>query len=198
MFERSVGKKPVPYIASSRTRTGGMHRREAGRGEMVERELVERHRDEGGVADRRSRTARPRRARRAPCRSARSPCARAARSRAAARRRGGARRRRPPLSPSGAESCGGFGTERERGVPLGLGGRELLLGLLELGLDRPQRLELLGRRLALELRLPAELVDPRDQRAPALVGGEQRVELAPRRPCARARRASARRPLVRP
>ena len=24
MFERSVGKNPVPYIASSRTRTGGM------------------------------------------------------------------------------------------------------------------------------------------------------------------------------
>ena len=65
----------------------------------------------------------------------------------------------------------------ERRVALRLGGGELLLGLLERGLDRPQRLELLGRRLALELRLPAKLVDLRDERAPALVRGEERVEL---------------------
>ena len=67
--------------------------------------------------------------------------------------------------------------ERERCVPLGLGGRELLLGDLELRLDGLELLQLLGRRLPLELRPRAELVDLRDQLAPALVGGEQRVEV---------------------
>ena len=80
--------------------------------------------------------------------------------------------------------------ERERGVARGLGRGELLLGLLERGLDGPQRLELLRRRLALELRLPAKLVDARDECAPALVGVEQRVELLGRA-LARERRAPA-------
>jgi hypothetical protein len=50
-----------------------------------------------------------------------------------------------------------------------LGRAQLLLHLLQLG-------ELLGRRLALQLRLPAELVDRGYERAPALVGGQERVE----------------------
>ena len=66
--------------------------------------------------------------------------------------------------------------ERERLVAGGLGGRELLLGGAELLLHPLQLLELLGRRLALQLRPAAEVVDARHERAPALVGGEQRVE----------------------
>ena len=81
------------------------------------------------------------------------------------------------VSPSGADVVRWVRDERERRVARGLGGGELLLRLLERRLDGPQRLELLRCRLALELRLPAELVDPRDERAPALVGLEQRVEL---------------------
>ena len=61
-------------------------------------------------------------------------------------------------------------------VALGLGGRELLLGCLQLLLHPLQLGQLLRRRLPLQLRPPAQLVDPRHERAPALVGLEQRVE----------------------
>src|SRR6185437_15568384 len=56
------------------------------------------------------------------------------------------------------------------------GGPELQLGGLQLLLDALQLLELLRRRLALQLRARAQLVDARDDRPPALVGGEPRVE----------------------
>ena len=65
--------------------------------------------------------------------------------------------------------------ERER-VTLGLGGDELVLRLLQIGLHRLELLELLGCRLPLELRPCAELVDPRDEGAPPLVGLEEPVE----------------------
>src|SRR5262249_16013310 len=67
--------------------------------------------------------------------------------------------------------------ERERCFALGLRVGEPLLRTLQLLIDRAQLLELLGRRLALQLRLPAQLVDARDERAPALVGDEHGVEL---------------------
>ena len=57
-----------------------------------------------------------------------------------------------------------------------LGRRVLLLGRAQLLLHLLQLGELLGRGLALQLRLPAQLVDRRHERAPALVGGQQRVE----------------------
>ena len=74
---------------------------------------------------------------------------------------------------------GGVGRVRhllEQRVALGLGVRELVLDRAQLLLDLVQLLELLRRRLALQLQPAAQLVDPRHQRAPALVGGEQRVE----------------------
>ena len=57
-----------------------------------------------------------------------------------------------------------------------LGGGVLLLGRTELLLHLLQLGELLRRGLALQLRLPAQLVDRRHERAPALVGLQQRVE----------------------
>ncbi len=82
------------------------------------------------------------------------------------------------VSPSGAESCGGFGNQGEGGVARGFGRGELLLGLLERRLHGTEGLELLRCRLALQLRAPAELVDTSGSAiAPALVRLEQRVEL---------------------
>ena len=81
------------------------------------------------------------------------------------------------MSPSGAELVRRVRDERECGVADRFGRGELLLGVLERGLHRAELLELLGRRLALELRAAAQLVDLRDQLAPALVRLEQRVEL---------------------
>ena len=80
------------------------------------------------------------------------------------------------MSPSGADVVRRVGDERERLVAGGLGGRELLLGGAQLLLHLLQLAELLGRRLALQLRAAAEVVDAGHERAPALVGGEQRVE----------------------
>ncbi len=68
------------------------------------------------------------------------------------------------------------GDDRKRLVASGLGGRELLLCGSKLLLQLLQLLELLGRRLALELRAAAQIVDPGHERAPALVGREQGVE----------------------
>ena len=62
------------------------------------------------------------------------------------------------------------------GVSLGLGRRERLLDVLQLGLHGLELLALLRRRLAAQLRPRAELVDPRDESAPARVGLEQPVE----------------------
>ena len=95
-------------------------------------------------------------------------------------------------------SWGGFGTRSASLVALGLGGRELLLGGPQLLLHALQLRELLGRRLALQLRAAAQLVDPRHERAPALVGLEQRVEVLggalPRERGAVARRGRCGRP----
>ena len=61
-------------------------------------------------------------------------------------------------------------------VPLGLRRGEGVLRLLQLRLDLLERLELLRRRLSLELRAGPELVDPRDELAPARVRVEKPVE----------------------
>src|SRR5688572_12383279 len=58
-----------------------------------------------------------------------------------------------------------------------LGGCEILLELLELGLHAPELLDLLGGRLALELRLRAQLVRLGHEREPGAVGLHERVEL---------------------
>jgi hypothetical protein len=58
-----------------------------------------------------------------------------------------------------------------------LGGRQLLLHALELGLHGLQLLDLLGRRLPLQLRLRAELVHAGDEGEPGAVGLHERVEV---------------------
>ena len=58
-----------------------------------------------------------------------------------------------------------------------LGGRERLLDLLELRLHALQLLDLLGRRLPLQLRLRAELVGLRHERQPGPVRLHERVEV---------------------
>ncbi len=143
---------------------------------MVERELVERHRDAGGVADEvaEARAGHARRALHVEAADLRVLASLVVRRRLA-----------DPAEllgvvlgvAVGSRVVGRVRDERERRIARRLGGRELLLGFLERGLHRAQRLELLRRRLPLELRLPAELVDPRNERTPALVGLEERVEL---------------------
>ncbi len=64
----------------------------------------------------------------------------------------------------------------ERGVALGLRRGERVLRLLQLGLHALEHLELLRRRLALELRPRAQVVDARYEVAPAGVGLEKAVE----------------------
>ena len=152
------------------------------------------HRREPGRARRgRARSGRAR-ARAAPCRRR---CSRTAIRRGARRARARSGRSRSPPSTSAsvgrlAEAADLDGVvlgvavgrglvrrvrdERERLVAGGLGGGELLLGRPQLLLHPLQLLELLGRRLALQLRPAAEIVDARHERAPALVGREQRVE----------------------
>ncbi len=201
--EQPVGLECVDVRAVGREEAGAVHRlladedgrdhgREARLRQVVERELVERHRD--------------------PCRiahdvaEARSGHARSSLHVEAADLRvlaGLGERRRLAHTAKllgvvlrvavGRRVVGRVRDERERRVSRRLGGRELLLGLLERCLDRAQRLQLLRRRLALQLRLRAELVDLGNERAPALVGGEERVEVAA--PCARVLCASARRRL---
>src|SRR6266545_2758166 len=83
---------------------------------------------------------------------------------------------------------------RERLLALRLGGRELRLERAQPLLDLLQLLELLGRRLAVELLPRPQLVDLRDEGAPALVRSEQRVE---RLGGAAARKGSAERVRVR-
>ncbi len=118
-----------------------MHGREAGLDEMVERELVQRHRDAGRVAD--------------DVAEARAGDARGALHVEAADLRVLARLAENGRLADPPELLGvvlriavrrrvvrRVRDERERRVSRGLGRRELLLGLLELGLDRAQRLEL--------------------------------------------------------
>ena len=66
--------------------------------------------------------------------------------------------------------------EHGQAIALALRLGELGLALFQLLLHSLERLELLGRRLPLELRPRAELVDLGDERAPALVRREERVE----------------------
>jgi len=64
----------------------------------------------------------------------------------------------------------------EQRVALGRRQGELLVGRAQLLLDERQLRQFLGRRRTLALLPRAQLVDPGQQRAPALVGGEQGVE----------------------
>src|SRR4029078_3756798 len=159
MFDRSVGKKPVPYIASSRTSTGGSMgtwpcataRSPATRGRArhaaVGAEAIEREREQRGVADevaeaRAGQTGgslhlepadlgvfRPRRGRRAPA---------------------------PELLRILLRVAVGNGRIRgirhllEQLVALVLGGGQLRLDRAQILLDSVQLLELLRRRLALQ------------------------------------------------
>ncbi len=160
MFERSVGKKPVPYIASSRTRTGGMTGVKPALREMVERELVQGHRDARRVADDV-----------AEARAGHARCAlhvEAADLRVLPRL--GQRRRLADATQLlrvvlrvavGCRRMRWVRNQREGGIPGSLRGGELLLRLLERGLHGPQRLELLRCRLAFELHAPSKLVDRR-------------------------------------
>ena len=106
----SVGKKPVPYIASSRTSTGGSIGASPCRDRRVEREAVEREREQRGVADEvaEARAGEPRGA--LHVEAADLACAPSARRAAAARRRGGSRPRRPRCRRRAPTSSGGFGT----------------------------------------------------------------------------------------
>ena len=180
-----VGLERVDVRALGREEAGAVHRllahehrrdqrRVAVRGGAVEREAVERHRDErrvaGDVAEARARE--PRRALHLEAADLGVLRARAGPARPTRRSSSAS----SSVSPSGADGSGGFGTCVEQRVALGLGGRELGLGAAQLLLDAVQLLELLGRRLALQLLLRAQLLDARQQRAPALVGREQRVE----------------------
>jgi hypothetical protein len=76
----------------------------------------------------------------------------------------------------GDRVVGRVGDIEEEGVALRLGGRERVLRLLQLDLHALELLELLRRRLALELRPRAELVDAGHELTPARVGVEQPVE----------------------
>src|SRR5207247_5875457 len=65
---------------------------------------------------------------------------------------------------------------RQGGLPFVLGGGKILFQPSELLLHLPQSLELLRRRLPVDLLPCAQLVDLRNERSPALVCREQLVE----------------------
>ncbi len=79
----------------------------------------------------------------------------------------------------------------EQRVPLGLGGRQLRLERAQLVLHRVQLLELLRRRLALELLPAPQLVDLREQGEPATRRRRAARRTSRPRPCGRARRGTA-------
>ena len=123
------------------------------------------------------RNASPRSAPRAPCRSTRARGGRAARTRSD----GGSPTRRSStasssVQPSGAVGSGGFGTIESSSSRRAAADASCLLEPPELFLHRPQLLDLLGRRLALQLRPAAQVVDLRDEVEPGTVGGHQLVE----------------------
>ena len=66
--------------------------------------------------------------------------------------------------------------EKPQAVALGLRVGQLAFEPPEILLRRLQLLELLGRRLSLEVRPRPQLVDLRDEGAPALIGAQQRIE----------------------
>ena len=151
------------------------HRDEALLREPVQGEPVEREREERGVAD-------PVAERAPDIRAARSISKRPISSCSLALVERGRLADAPELAasssaaPSGTSSFGGFGTRSASRSRSCLGGRELLLGRAQLLLHLLELGQLLRRGLSLDLRPAAELVDPRHERAPALVGLEQRVE----------------------
>ena len=155
---------------------GREHGREAVLRQMVERGAVEREREQRGVADRvaEARAGDPRGALHVEAADL-GVLPRLRELRRLARARDLDRVLLARCRPA-RDSCGGFGTcassssrAASAAAYLLLGRAQLLLHLLQLG-------ELLRRGLALQLRLPAQLVDLRHERAPALVGLQQRVE----------------------
>ena len=154
---------------------GREHRHESGRGDVIEREAVERQREQRRVADD---VAEPRAGEARGALELEAPdLARLLRLRE--------RRRLAEAADLDGVVLGvavrsrgvrRVRDERERLLAGRLGGGELLLRRPQLLLHPLQLLELLRRRLALQLRLAAELVDARHERPPALVGGEQLVE----------------------
>ena len=169
------GEEPGPDHRLLADEHGRDHRREAVAREVVEREAVQRHRHERRVAD-----DVPEAGSGQACRPLHLE---AADLRVLARLLEHGRLAHAPQldrvvlgEPVGRGGVRGVRYLAERGVALRLGGGELLLGGLQLLLHALQLLELLGRGLALQLRGAAQLVDPRHERAPALVGREQAVE----------------------
>ena len=128
------------------------HRREPGRGDVIEREAVEREREQRRVADdvaepRARRAAQRARARSARSRSPPSPPPSAA----------GSPKRRistasSSVSPSGAESCGGFGTSASASSRAASAAASSSSAARSSSFTPLQLLELLRRRLALQLR----------------------------------------------
>ena len=151
------------------------HGEEALRGEALEREPVERKREQGGVADP---VAEPRAG------DLRGPLHLEPADLGVLERLRELRDLTDAADLLGVLLAQALGHRRMRRVRNpqrqvvagGLGGGELLLRSLQLLLDALELLELLRRRLALQLRRAAQLVHARDERAPALVGLEQRVE----------------------
>ena len=191
MFDRSVGKNPVPTIASSRTSTGGSTGTKPACTDVVDREAVEREGEERRIADEvaEARAGESRGALELETPDLRSLLDVVARRRLA----DAAELDRILLGVAVGDRVVGRVRDLEQSsVPLGLRRGEGVLRLLQLRLDPLERLELLRRRLSLELRAGAQLVDARDELAPARVCGEQPVERVRRRPCGRAPPASRR------
>ena len=160
---------------------GRQHRDEALLDEPVEREAVERELDQRRVAHAVDEARAGEAGRRAPGRTSRGPSrsrgGRAARSRSSRRLADLAQHLRVLLGP--AVGRGRIRRVRDA-VPVVLHARlrllELVLERLQLALDPRQLLELLRRRLALELRARAEVVDLRLELPPPLVGAHQLIE----------------------
>ena len=146
MFERSVGKKPGAVHRLLAHEHRREHRHVAVRGGAVEREAVERDRDERRVADEvaeaRAREARGALELEAADLGVLGPVGRRVAP------RGGAPTASSSVEPSGAPRVGRVRHRARSALALGLGGGERLLGAAELLLHRRQLLELLRRRLA--------------------------------------------------
>ena len=126
---RSVGKKPVPYIASSRTSTGGSTGVKPCAARRSSAKPVEREREQRRVADAGSRSASRTGARRAPC--SKRPISRSL----LRRRRASAARRQRRISTGvllgvavrGRRRAAGSGRASSSAVARGLGRGELVL-----------------------------------------------------------------------
>ena len=173
MFDFSVGKKPVPNIASSRTSTGGSTGEPAATS-VIECEAVERELEQRGVADD---VAEPR-AREAggALELEAAELARLLRlAGPAARRSGGSRPRRPLCRrPAPSRAAGwGRGRVRRRGRPRRPRAPPRCCGALPspASAHRAARVSACPSASA-----AAEVVDTWHERAPALVGCEQGIE----------------------